>query len=318
MFSRSIASCIATPATTARAASSSRVSGTPNIAITASPMYLSTTPPRRWISRASAVKYEPRIARSSSGSRRSPSGVDPEISALRTVTTFRSDVASFTMAATLRAPARRGLRRDGYRLWRLDLGLLDDELAVHGIHADGVARVELALEQHLGEWVGDLVLDLSRELLAHALQLELHDLPDLGLRQWREHDRRVDAVEELRAEEALHLFLHALLHALVLGIHGGVVALALGTEAERALALEHLLREVARHDDDRVAEVDGAALRVRQTALIEDLQQDVEDLGVRLLDLVEQDHAVRLATDGLRELSALFVADVARRRSDQA
>src|SRR6266852_1666885 len=349
MFSRSIASCIATPATPARAASSSRVSGTPNIAITASPTYLSTMPPRRWISRASAVKYEPRTARSSSGSRRSPSGVDPEISALRTVTTFRSDVASFTMAATLRAPARRGLRRDGYRLWRLDLGLLDDELAVHGIHADGVARVELALEQHLGEWVGDLILDLpcerpraevrvvsdrrdvvlrlvgdderdllGRELLAHALQLELHDLPDLGLRQRREHDGRVDAVQELRAEEALHLFLDALLHALVLGIHGGVIALALRAEAEGGLTFQELLREVAGHDDDRVAEVDGAALRVREAALVEDLQQDVEDLGVRLLDLVEQDHAVRLATDGLRELSALFVADVARRRSDQA
>src|SRR2546425_5726324 len=253
MFSRSIASCIATPATTARAASSSRVRGTPNIAITASPMYLSTTPPRRWISRASAVKYEPRTTRSSSGSRRSPSGVDPEISALRTVTTFRSDVASFTMAATLRAPARRELRRDGYRLGRLDgLGLLDGELAVHRVHPDGVARLELALEQHLRQRVGDLVLDLPRErpraevrvvsdrrdvvlrlvrdhqgdllrreLLAHALKLELDDLSDLGLRERREDDRRVDAVEELRTEEALHLFLHALLHALVLGVQGG-------------------------------------------------------------------------------------------------
>src|SRR6266545_608121 len=154
MFSRSIASCIATPATTARAASSSRVSGTPNVAITASPMYLSTTPPRRWISRASAVKYEPRTARSSSGSRRSPSGVEPEISALRTVTTFRSDVASFTMAATARTRTRRGLRRDGYRLGRFYLGLLDDELAVDRMHPDGVARVELALEEHLRERVG--------------------------------------------------------------------------------------------------------------------------------------------------------------------
>ena len=61
-----------------------------------------------------------------------------------------------------------------------------------------------------------------------------------------------------------------------------------------------------------------AALRVREAAFVEDLQQHVEDLGVRLLDLVEQDHAVRLAADGLGELAALFVADVAGRRADEA
>src|SRR5687768_3213801 len=154
------------------------------------------------------------------------------------------------------------LRRDGYRLRRLRFGLLDDELPVHRVHVDGVARVELALKEHLRKRVGDLVLDLPRqrpsaevrvvadrgdvvlrfvgdderdflrgELLAHALKLELHDLADLGLGERCEHHRRVDAVEELRAEEALHLFLYALLHPLVLGVHVGIVALTVGAEA---------------------------------------------------------------------------------------
>ena len=39
--------------------------------------------------------------------------------------------------------------------------------------------------------------------------------------------------------------------------------------------------------------------------------------GVRLLDLVEQDHAVRPAPHRLGELAALVVADVAGRRADQ-
>ena len=38
---------------------------------------------------------------------------------------------------------------------------------------------------------------------------------------------------------------------------------------------------------------------------------------MRLLDLVEQHHRVRLATDRLGELAALLVADVAGRRADQ-
>ena len=39
---------------------------------------------------------------------------------------------------------------------------------------------------------------------------------------------------------------------------------------------------------------------------------------MRLLDLVEKDHGVRLAAHGLGELAALVVADIARRRADQA
>ena len=56
---------------------------------------------------------------------------------------------------------------------------------------------------------------------------------------------------------------------------------------------------------------------VGQMAVLEDLQQDVEQVRVRLLDLVEQDDRVRVALDLLGELTALFVPDVAGRRADQ-
>ncbi len=76
-------------------------------------------------------------------------------------------------------------------------------------------------------------------------------------------------------------------------------------------AVEEVLgADVGRHDDHGVAEVDGAALGVGDAAVVEDLQQGVEDIGVRLLDLVEQHDRVRLAAYGLGELAALLVADV--------
>ena len=50
---------------------------------------------------------------------------------------------------------------------------------------------------------------------------------------------------------------------------------------------DELAAEVRRHDDDGVLEVDRAALAVGQPAVVEQLQQDVQHLGVRLLDLVE-------------------------------
>jgi len=46
-------------------------------------------------------------------------------------------------------------------------------------------------------------------------------------------------------------------------------------------------------------EVDRAALAVGEAAVVEYLQQDVEDVRVRLLDFVEQDHLVGPATHGL-------------------
>jgi hypothetical protein len=75
--------------------------------------------------------------------------------------------------------------------------------------------------------------------------------------------------------------------------------------------------DVRGHHHDGVAEVHRAALRVGQAAVVEQLQQRVEHVGMGLLDLVEQHHAVRLAAHGLGELTALVVADVAGRGSDQ-
>src|SRR3989442_14079055 len=80
--------------------------------------------------------------------------------------------------------------RAGYWLLLLGLGLLDRELPLDRVDADAVARVELALEQHLRERIRDLVLDLAREraraevrVVAHrrdvVLRLVGHDECDL-------------------------------------------------------------------------------------------------------------------------------------------
>ena len=87
---------------------------------------------------------------------------------------------------------------------------------------------------------------------------------------------------------------------------------ALDAEAEARVRLELLRAQVRGHDDDAVAEVDPAALGVGQVPVLEDLEEDVEDLRVRLLDLVEQDDRVALAADRLGQLAALVEADVAR------
>ena len=75
--------------------------------------------------------------------------------------------------------------------------------------------------------------------------------------------------------------------------------------------------EVRGQHDQRVAEVDRAALAVGQPAVVEHLEQHVEHVRVRLLDLVEQDHLVGPPAHRLGQAAALLVADVAGRRADQ-
>ena len=118
-----------------------------------------------------------------------------------------------------------------------------------------------------------------------------------------EHDDVVDAIDEFRPEVLLHDLHHG-------GLHLVVVRLA------REL-LDDVRAQIRGHDDHGVAEIDRAALAVGQATVVEDLQQHVEHVRVRLLDLIEQQHRIRPATHGFRQVAAFLVADVARRRADE-
>src|SRR5690606_35332219 len=227
---------------------------------------------------------------------------------------------------------------------RRDAGLRDDlEQVVLDIDLDMVPAGEAPFEQALRDRVLDQVLDdtsqrsravlrvvaalaeqvhrldrevdgdlLLLELLADARQLQIHDLANLLLVERVEDHDVVDTVQELRSEDLPQLAQDTLAHRVVL------VPLALlfvaGDAEPEALALHDLLRaDVRGHDDDRVAEVHSPPLGIGQAAVLKDLQEHVECLGVRLLDLVEQDHRVALAADRLGQLATLLVSDVARR-----
>src|SRR5438094_5450674 len=77
----------------ARSASSSRTIGTPKVAMTESPMNFWTVPPQASIVEVMTEKKRWRRTRQRSGSKRSPSVVEPVMSAKRTVTSLRSSAA---------------------------------------------------------------------------------------------------------------------------------------------------------------------------------------------------------------------------------
>src|SRR5581483_2138395 len=197
------------------------------------------------------------------------------------------------------------------------LNLARDELVrdpvLHRVLYDALQgpRAVDGIEPPLGEEVLVRVGELELEVVVgepreEPFELDVDDLAEMRPRQRVEHHDVVDAIQELRTEVLPERFEHLLLHRL----EGARIVAA-------TVARQELAPDVRRHDHDGVLEVDRPAVAVGQPAVVEDLEEDVEDVVVRLLDLVEQDHAVRLPADGLGELPALLEADVSGRRADQ-
>src|SRR5215213_2776286 len=207
-----------------------------------------------------------------------------------------------------------------------DDGVAGAELAAYDAAREGVLDVasygprqrssaELRVVALLGEEllrrVGDLDLDaLAFQVLVQAREHDVHDLQHVLLGEGLEDDDLIYPVEELRPESPLQGLARP-----PLGLTE-VHAVARG-EAELPRRDEVLAAHVGGHYDDRVLEVDRPTLGVREAPVIEDLQERVEDVGVGLLDLVEENDRVGTPADLLRELSRLFVSDVAWRGADE-
>ncbi len=140
------------------------------------------------------------------------------------------------------------------------------------------------------------------------LILELHqklvdDAQDDLLVQRLERDHRIEPVTKLRREHALDV--------------GHLVAgLARVRETDRR-ALQQLGACVRGHHDDHVAEIGLAAVVIGQSAVVHDLQQNVENVRMRLFDLVKEQYRVRLLGDRFGQQAALIESYIARRRADQ-
>ena len=154
---------------------------------------------------------------------------------------------------------------------------------------------------------GELDLQLTiRETAVDVGHHELCDVCDVVLRQRLEHDDLVETVQELRTEGAEELVMHLL-------------PCVLGDLTVCVDAVKQILRtEVRGQDDDGVLEVHGLSLTVSDPTVIEDLQEDVEDIRMRLLDFIEEYDRVWLSADSLGQLTTLLIADVARCRTDQS
>src|SRR5690606_21168253 len=256
-----------------------------------------------------------------------PTGTSPALAAARASSSARAIQYSSCIAREAPGPA------SGTRAHRLlAVGTLENECTVTaGIHANVVAVNETPFQHRQRQRILHQALNgalarptperrvvsllrpdplrrrsqLYRELALceqslQACQLTVHDKRDVIFAQRAEHDDVVYAVQELGLEMLPQRRRH-------LGLHNCPV---------NSLALQDMRAvDIGRHDDHRVPEVHGASLRIRESPVIQDLQENVEHVRVRLLDLIEKDHRIRATTHCFSKLSTLLIANVSRRCS---
>jgi hypothetical protein len=146
---------------------------------------------------------------------------------------------------------------------------------------EGARSVE-RIEADLGDLVERLIGDRQPQIPVsqpslEALKLDAGDIPDVLATQGVKNNDFIDPIDELGTKVASDFAHDRFLDQI------GVLA---------GQALNFVGPEIGRHDNDRVLEIDGAALPVGHAPIIERLQQHVENIRMRLLDFVEQDYAV--------------------------
>src|SRR5712692_9367792 len=151
-------------------------------------------------------------------------------------------------------------------------------------------------------------------MLAEPRDLKIDNLTNLAGGQTLEDDHGVNSIEKLRAKHPLQFLVDLLFRVLVAPLDLIGLVHDRGLESERGAGLVDVAdAQVGGHDDYGVREVDHLALRIAEPAVLQDLQQHIEDLGMRLLYLVQEDHGVRPAAYSLGQLAAFVIANIARR-----
>src|SRR5680860_1424201 len=118
--------------------------------------------------------------------------------------------------------------------------------------------------------------------LLQTFELELHDLRQILHRERLEHDDIVYPVQEFGPELLAEL-----------GENRGLdLRTDVGVAHPIRLLQDHRTPHIRGHDHHAVPEVHRPTLRIGEPPVIQDLEEEIEYVRVRLLDFVEEDDAV--------------------------
>src|SRR3989338_6730912 len=153
---------------------------------------------------------------------------------------------------------------------------------------------------------------LFLQTLRHDIGLHAHDIHDGIGRKNIEKDYLVQSVQKFRTEELFERT-HDLLFYLLIALTFGAREAA--AEAQARHLVDVFGTDVGGHDDDGVLEIDDAAFGIGESAVVEHLQEHIEYLRMRLLDLVEEHYGIRAMAHELGQATAFVVSDIPRWRA---
>ncbi len=122
-----------------------------------------------------------------------------------------------------------------------------------------------------------------------------------------------EAGEEFWAECFAEFFEYAGFHDFesVFEVDRGVIF-----EADSCAFGEGVGTDIGSNDDHRMTEISSASFGIREEAILEDLEEDIRRVGMRLLDFIEEYDGMWFATNFFGEFAALAIADIAGGRAD--
>ena len=160
----------------------------------------------------------------------------------------------------------------------------------------GQMLAQFVCERDVHFFVGQLRFQLQQKFIDHA--------QDNHFVQRLEADHGIQTIAELGCEQALDVR-HLIPGLARIGESDGGLVHGLGTR-------------IGGHHDDHITEIGFAPVVVRQGAVVHDLQQHIENGGVRLLNFVQQQHTMRLLGDGFGQQTTLIKTYITGGRTNQA
>ena len=120
-----------------------------------------------------------------------------------------------------------------------------------------------------------------------------------------EGDNLIHTVEKFRTQEVFQSF------------HGFFTNHIRITSAKTDTADSALRTSIGGHNDNGIFKVNGSALSIGNTTIVQHLQKHIQHIRVSLLDLIKEHHRIGLSADLLCQLASFIIAHIAGRRTDQ-
>ena len=76
--------------------------------------------------------------------------------------------------------------------------------------------------------------------------------------------------------------------------------------------------QIGSHDQNSILEINRASLRISQAAIVENLQQHIEHVRMRLFDFIKENYRIWPAAHCFGKLPAFLVTDISRGSADHA